>query len=226
MKERGKLIVVEACINRLGKTTLVNAIIEKMQAKGINVKQYHFHDRTALTGQYIENLHTGNLPFDIKELDPLFIVNLYLLDMAAHIEQINKDLEEGYYVILDRYFYSSMIYQTTTSKVNHDNREYMSLLDNIIHLAQNTYKLPQPDLTFFLWAADIIPSYYNSVEDTIDGFEKHSFQRELIKTTNYILDETDYFDEFIVINKGHEGNTVETPVIMENVILNYLPELA
>ncbi len=100
---RGLLIVLEG-IDGSGKTTIAKMLIEELEGRGYRTI-YTFEPWTT---KFIENL---------KELGPLrdaYIDALvYAADRLVHIKSvIEPAITNGYIVICDRYYYSSVAYQS------------------------------------------------------------------------------------------------------------------
>lgn len=216
MKNRGKLIVIEASNDRLGKTTLTNALIEALKELGEEVVFYHFHDRNVLTGQYIDKLLQPDSPIDIKTLDPEFVANLYLLDMAMKNKQIEDDLNAGKYVILDRYYMSTIIYESTMAALEGWSVEDFAI--GIEKLAKQKYHLHTPDEVICLYANQILETFYNSVEGEGDNFENRDFQSSLLNTFLTLKDNTEIFKGYRMYNRGTDGNILEYTDILKDIL--------
>ena len=101
---KGKLIVIEG-IDGSGKSTCAKNLSEKLNS--INIKTIYTFEPTH--SHYGAKLRDGMLSEDLDAEEEL---SLFVKDRKEHIEYMIKPaLEEGYFVILDRYFYSSIAYQ-------------------------------------------------------------------------------------------------------------------
>ena len=99
---RGKLIVIEG-IDGAGKTTIAKYVVDLMISKGIKA----IYTREPYDSQIIKLLESKG-----KELGAVMEALLLAADRYLHIhEVIRPHLEAGYYVICDRYHYSSLAYQ-------------------------------------------------------------------------------------------------------------------
>lgn len=104
----GKFIVFEG-IDGAGKTTQAELLAKKINS--IGRRAYRTAEPTALpSGKHLREILSG----DVKKSD-CEIAMLFTLDRIAHnidAEQgIRRMLEDGYDVICDRYYYSSLSYQ-------------------------------------------------------------------------------------------------------------------
>ena len=101
---KGKLIVIEG-IDGSGKSTCAKNLTEKLNS--INIKTIYTFEPTH--SHYGAKLRDGMLSEDLDTEEELL---LFVKDRKEHIEYMIKPaLEEGYFIILDRYFYSSIAYQ-------------------------------------------------------------------------------------------------------------------
>ena len=101
---KGKLIVIEG-IDGSGKSTCAKNLTEKLNS--INIKTIYTFEPTH--SHYGAKLRDGMLSEDLDAEEELL---LFVKDRKDHIEYMIKPaLEEGYFIILDRYFYSSIAYQ-------------------------------------------------------------------------------------------------------------------
>lgn len=101
---KGKLIVIEG-IDGSGKSTCAKNLTEKLNS--INIKTIYTFEPTH--SHYGAKLRDGMLSEDLDAEEELL---LFVKDRKEHIEYMIKPaLEEGYFIILDRYFYSSIAYQ-------------------------------------------------------------------------------------------------------------------
>lgn len=101
---KGKLIVIEG-IDGSGKSTQSKMLCESINNLGYK-SIYTFEPTNAYYGTKLrESIKLKN----ISKEDEL---NLFVLDRKEHVKHMIKPaLEEGYIVVLDRYFYSSIAYQ-------------------------------------------------------------------------------------------------------------------
>lgn len=100
---RGKLIVIEG-IDGAGKTTIAKYLANTLISKGFKA----IYTREPYHPQIIKLLENKG-----KELGAIMEALLLAADRYLHIQEVIKPhLEVGYYVICDRYYYSSLAYQT------------------------------------------------------------------------------------------------------------------
>ena len=124
------LIVIEG-IDGAGTSTQVRRIIDYLKRKGVNVKSKKYPDKTNEIGKIIyEMLKSG---FKCN-LETEFL--LYSLDMVKDLKFLN---DKSSIIVLDRYFTSTIVYQTIKGFPLKDALEFAK-----------TFKLPVPDLVILI----------------------------------------------------------------------------
>ncbi|KAI5951139.1 CDC8 [Candida jiufengensis] len=145
---RGQLILIEG-LDRTGKSTQCSELRKKFPKS----KLIKFPERSTKIGQLI-NEYLTNPDFKLNDQSAhlLFSANRWELN-----EEIEKLLNDEYFVILDRYIYSGLAYtlaknntdqKTNENKISDSNSKIN--LSNIEWLLTPDKGLPKPDLTLFL----------------------------------------------------------------------------
>ncbi len=127
----GKLIVIEGC-DGAGKSTLQRALAANLRDQGITVAQ---------SGEPTHGPHGTaiRLAAQTQRLSPEKELELLLLDRRAHVaDVIAPALAHGEWVILDRYYFSTVAYQGAAG------------LDLAMLLAVNEAFAPPPDALLIL----------------------------------------------------------------------------
>jgi len=111
MKEKGNLIVLEGARD-VGKTTLSHRLAESIVERGLSCRVIAFPGNASGTlGNLVKRVHEDPVSFDIQNIDP---ASLQLLHVAAHIDAIENRirplLDEGTIVVLDRFWWSTLVY--------------------------------------------------------------------------------------------------------------------
>ena len=160
---KGKLIVIEG-IDGSGKSTCAKNLAEKLNS--INIKTIYTFEPTH--SHYGAKLRDGMLSEDLDAEEELL---LFVKDRKEHIEYMIKPaLEEGYFIILDRYFYSSIAYQGAKG------------ID--INLIINMHKdfIIKPDIVFiFHLPIDIALNRIISKRGIADRFENETYLKKVDK---------------------------------------------
>lgn len=105
---RGKFIVFEG-IDGSGKSTQIELLVQRLKNQGINVVRTAEPTSSGLGGLIRDSLN-GTTP-----RDPYELASMFLADRVSHnsspIFGIQKLINQGTYVVCDRYYYSSFAYQ-------------------------------------------------------------------------------------------------------------------
>ena len=149
---RGKLIVIEGT-NASGKQTAANYVTSKLSSEGIQAIKRSFPNYDSPTGKIIDNCLLGrNSKSYFKEgfsnIPPKVAALYYAADRTYNIDEINKLLDDGVNVILDRYVESNMAYQA--AKYN-DIKDKINILLWMEQLEFTLLDLPRPDKVIFLY---------------------------------------------------------------------------
>lgn len=130
-----------------GKSTQIKMIREDLESRGYKVEYLHFPRFDApVFGDMIARFLKGEFG-DAKSVDPNFVALLYAEDRANAAPEIAKWIEQGCYVLVDRYVYSNIGYQC--AKIA-DQKKRNELRDWILNLEYEYYKIPRPDVSLFL----------------------------------------------------------------------------
>ena len=173
---RGKLIVIEGT-DCSGKETQAKLLLEKLRSEGIKIEERGFpmYDTPTVyivgacllgkphMGESIFQEGTTNVPPKVAAL-------YYAADRLYNIEFINKMLDDGINVILDRYVESNMGHQAGKLKDKQDKLNMMNWLEK---LEYDLLELPKPDIVMFLY----MPYQYsvelrNKRAEAADGAER------------------------------------------------------
>lgn len=160
---KGKLIVIEG-IDGSGKSTCAKNLAEKLNS--INIKTIYTFEPTH--SHYGAKLRDGMLSEDLDAEEELL---LFVKDRKEHIEYMIKPaLEEGYFIILDRYFYSSIAYQGAKGID----------INQIINMHKDF--IVKPDIVFiFHLPIDIALNRIISKRGIADRFENETYLKKVDK---------------------------------------------
>ncbi|KAK4332955.1 Thymidylate kinase [Rhodotorula toruloides] len=130
-RRRGAFIVFEG-LDRSGKSTQVQRLVDALNARGVQTKGARFPDRTLSTGKMIDSYLSQKADLDDRAIHLLFSANRW-----ERASQILEDLRNGVTVVCDRYAFSGIAFSA------------------IKGLSWNWCRapdvgLPQPDLVLFL----------------------------------------------------------------------------
>jgi len=156
----GIFVVLEG-IDGSGKTSIALSLKDKLASnnyKTIITREPTFFESGRLLRKYL------NL-FDLNKRDPIYEALLFAADRMLHVNSFIKPLlSKGYIVICDRYFYSSLVYQSTDGVPE----DWIRII--------NKYAL-QPDCAFFIdvppnIAMNRIANHKKSMFETLNFLEK------------------------------------------------------
>ena len=150
---RGKLIVIEGN-DCSGKDTQSQLLLQRLLREGKKVEKLAFPEYTSPTGKIVggpylgkDNMEDSYFEEGPTNVDPKVASLYYAADRRYALPKINKLLEEGYYVILDRYVESNMAHQGC--KID-NKEERLKLYEWFEKLEYELLELPKPDLTILL----------------------------------------------------------------------------
>ncbi|KAF9737058.1 hypothetical protein PMIN06_011895 [Paraphaeosphaeria minitans] len=193
---RGKIIVFEG-LDRAGKSTQCQMLVEALQKDGVKVKHMRFPDRTTPTGQMINAYLSGQSEQEDHAIHLLFSANRW--EAAPSIE---ADVAAGTTVIIDRYYYSGCVYSAAKQNPT-------------LSLAWSRHPevgLPRPDLVLFL---DI------SADDAAkrggygtEKYEKKEMQ-DRVRELFGVMMQSQEKDDFARINAGASVEEVQQRIRAE-----------
>ncbi len=150
---KGKIIVVEGT-DCSGKETQSKLLEERLNSIGKKCVRFDFPNYESPTGRIIGGAYLGRPeigPSFFKEgavnVEPHVVCLYYAADRKYAMPEIEKYLNDDYYVILDRYTTSNLAHQG--SKI-HDKDERFNMYQWIDKLEYWLLGLPKPDKTIFL----------------------------------------------------------------------------
>ncbi len=167
--ERGFFLVLEG-IDGSGKTTIALKLKKAYEERGKPVLITR-EPTDYEVGQYIRKYLNS---VSVEERDPVFEALIFAADRALHIrKRIIPHLEKGYLVISDRYYYSSLAYQSING------------IDLAWVLEVNKFML-NPDLAIFL---DVSPEEaIKRIKHARNVFEKKKFLQKVYGTYIEMVD--------------------------------------
>ena len=110
------LIVLEG-LDGAGKSTQIDLLQQLLASRGLRYEYLHFPRFDApIYGELIARFLRGELGA-VDAVDPYVVALLYAGDRADAAPVIRRWLDEGKFVILDRYVYSNVAYQCAKSEM-------------------------------------------------------------------------------------------------------------
>ena len=141
-----KFIVIEG-LDGSGKSTQVNLLKRYFEVHQLKYKFIHFpvYD-SPVYGDLIARFLRGELGH-IDEVNPYLVALLYAGDRNNFKETIQQWLDDGYYVLADRYVYSNIAFQCAKLQ---DEQAVKELKQWILKTEYDSFKIPKPDANIFL----------------------------------------------------------------------------
>jgi dTMP kinase len=132
---KGKFIVLEG-LDRTGKTTQVEFLINKLQLLGKQCKLQRFPDRSTEIGKTISSYLENKSELEDHAIHLLFTANRWEI-----VPNLLNSLENGIHVICDRYSYSGIAYSAAKPTLNlnwcKSVEADLPIPDRIIYLVSN-----------------------------------------------------------------------------------------
>lgn len=184
---RGRFIVFEG-IDGSGKSTQVRQLADHLEKAGIPV-HVTLQPSDRVIGKLLRSILTGK-----EKTDERAIAALFLADRLDHItapeDGLLDRLAAGQTVICDRYYFSSLAYNSL--KVS---------MDWVIRAHEPVFELLRPDLVLYLDLS--IDESLRRIHANREGTE-HYEKREILEQVK-----TNYFDAFERLKEGENIQTVD-----------------
>lgn len=183
-----------------GKSTQASLLKSRLEKQGKKVELIHFPRQESQIGGFIYNILLGDVEIDFSALQML-----YVADQLDFQKDLNELLDEGYYVIADRYDMSTIAY-------------YMSKTDSsCISAMQLIYDkwqtgLRKPDVTFVFSVEDHISSRLDA--DKLDMIESDETIVKSINTKYSILaSRLEEEREIVTINANDSIESISIEIV-------------
>lgn len=183
----GKIIAVEG-VDGAGKTTQAKALVKRLNKEGFSAA-YTKEPTDEVVGQFIrEKVLSG----DVK-MNPIALQYLFNADRVMHMEKIEKLLEKGMIIVMDRYFWSAVAYAMADMEVVKD----WSM--TVFSILSFYHQFLVPDFTFLLKIHPDIAM--ERITESGKHSEIYDTKEKILKTEKaYDFLYNQFRDEFTVIN--------------------------
>lgn len=143
---KGTLIAIDGGDN-VGKATQADLLMRRLVEEGIAVGKLDFPRYSQNTfGHLLQDCLHGQCG-DFMKLDPKISATLFAADRFESKTELEKWLDEGRVVILDRYVSANMLHQGAKIDDPDEREEFLKWLD---HVEYEIFNMPRPDLTIYL----------------------------------------------------------------------------
>jgi len=144
--KKSKIIVIDGGDN-VGKATQADLLLRRLSDDGVaagkmDFPQYNKNTYGHLIKECLDSQHG-----DFIALDPKIAATLYAVDRYESKPEIDKWLDEGKIIVLDRYVSANMLHQGSKIEDPDKREEFLNWLD---HVEYEIFDLPRPDLTIYL----------------------------------------------------------------------------
>lgn len=213
----GKIIVVESNTDGAGKQTQTEEIYKYLKEKGEKVVKFSFPNYNSDSSYFVKKYLNGEFGDDAKNINAYIASTFFAVDRyLTYIKEIKKYYDEDYYILMDRYVTSNIIYQA--AKMENKNK-----IDEFINwnkeLEYNKYNLPKPDYVIFLYM-DLKESekLRKSRKAKLEGKDIHEQNNEYLKKVSdnslYICEK----EKWIKIECVKKGRLKDILEIKEEII--------
>lgn len=215
-QKRGKILVIEGT-DYSGKETQTKLLLEKFMNGGIPCETISFPRYHTPTGRIIGQCYLGKKGLgrgdvawfgDADKVHPI-IPSLYFADdRFAAVSEIEKIIESGKHLIVDRWVESNMAHQGGKEE---DSQKRNKIIEFVHNLEYNLLGLPKPDLVIFLYMPyQVSTKLRTKRKEKADGHERN--QRHLKNAEETYLQLADSYN-WKKINCAPDGtiNSLRTP---------------
>ena len=221
---KGKIIVIEGT-DCSGKETQSKKLEEYLKQSGKKCKRFYFPNYESPTGKIVGGPYLGKEEYGesyFKEgavnVDPHVICLYYAADRKYNMTEIEKYLNKGYYVILDRYTTSNLAHQG--SKI-HDKDERFNMYQWIDKLEYWLLGLPKPDKTIFLHMPYEYSLELKKNREFLDEHEKSPEHLKLAEEAYIELSELYNWDRIECV----KANTIRTVEDINDEIMELVKDI-
>lgn len=151
--QRGKLIVIEGT-DCSGKETQSTKLFERLEEENIKVMRFDFPHYDSPTGRIVggpylgkQYICNGYFKEGAANVNPKVASLYYAADRLYNVPAINKALDRGKIVLLDRYVQSNMAHQGGKLSDVKERKDFYKFIDS---LEFGLLDLPRPDAIIFL----------------------------------------------------------------------------
>lgn len=167
--KRGLFIVFEG-IDGAGKRTLSKYTKDILESKNLKVALFEYPDYNSIWGGIINRYLYNKIELSIEE--EFFV---YFIDILKDQAEIDKLLKEGFFIISDRYFSSTLAFQCAKGFNYQKARSTIDIMDVIL-----------PDLTIFLQIPAALALERKYKEKGL--LDRHEEDKNLLKNVNLMYD--------------------------------------
>lgn len=144
---KGSQIIAIEGLDGSGKSTQIGLLRDHLKTKGIETKFVHFpRVDEGVYGALIAKFLRGEFG-DARSVHPQFVSLLFAGDRMDFAPTLREWLDEGYFILMDRYVLSNIAFQCAKTEGVTAKRELRDWI-NMFEYGYN--QIPKPDLSFYL----------------------------------------------------------------------------
>jgi len=144
---KGRVIAIEG-VDASGKETQSKALYKRLKEEGYNVIRISFPDYASESSALVKMYLSGAFGEDPSDVTPYVASTFYAADRFASFKtKWHAHYAAGGIVIADRYATANMIHQASKIESLDEKEAFLSWL---WQLEYEIYKIPEPDMVFFL----------------------------------------------------------------------------
>lgn len=178
--KRGKLIVIEGT-DGSGKQTQTGMLVDRLNQEGIPIKHMGFPRYHTPTGRIISQCYLGKKRSpedgdvawfgDADSVDPLLASMYYAADRRAAKPEMERILDSGTHLILDRYYQSNMAHQGGKFKTWEERLKFFQAIGDI---ELRGLEIPREDKVIFLYMPwEVSHELKKGTGEVLDGHESN-----------------------------------------------------
>jgi len=207
--QKGKLIVIEG-IDGSGKATQTKILVEKLNQVGFATATIDFPQyEKNFFGRMVRRYLNGEFG-PATQVNPYLASILYAADRWESAETIRQYLARGKIVILDRYYTSNLIHQST--KLKNPEIDDFIIWDESMEF--NVFKIPQPDLVIYLHLdAAIAYELITKRGQGHDGHDTIGHLKQAEERCHYLAEKLGW----LTIECSENGQLLEVKIIADDI---------
>ena len=214
----GKFIVIEGT-DCSGKETQSKLLVQKLTNLGYKAIRLTFPNYDSPTGKIVGGPYLGKkeicdcwFPEGAVNLDPKVACLYYAADRKYNEGEIQKYLDDDYFVICDRYVSSNMAHQGSKIKNDEDRFHMYEWIDKLEFWLLG---LPKPDKTIFL---HVPYTYACNLKKNRVSLDEHELSEEHLKNSEIAYVELSELYNWFHINCIKDDNMRTVDEINEEII--------
>jgi len=207
--KKGKLIVIEG-IDGSGKSTQANLLIKVLKNKKIKYKYIDFPRYNEFFGKLVKLYLNG----EFKELgnNPYFASIFYAFDRMDIAKKINKWIEQGYFIVSNRYSESNLIHQSVKIK---NKKKKQKFIDWISDFEFNKLGVVSADKIIYLCVSpEIAVNLISKRGNKLDIHENKKHLKEAYKNAKWLAKKYNW----ILINCVKNNNIMKIQEIHKIIL--------